>query len=403
MWAMSDQRRYRGIGTAAVRAGHISDPRSGAHAPPIYQTSTFLLGSAHLQGLPDTPKPVDTYSRAGNPTVRAFEQKVAALEASEAAVAFGSGMGAIAGTLVAHLDQGDEVVYVGPIYGGTQTLLDDVLARFGVTSTRVASTSEIGSALTPATRIVYVETPSNPTLSVHSLAEVAAVARAHGLLSVADNTFATPYLTRPLEHGIDIVVHSATKYLGGHGDLLGGVVAGPPELLDPIRTHGLANLGASLDPHAAFLLSRGASTLHVRMEAHCANALAVAKALSGAPGVARVNYPGLPSHPGHATAKGQMRAFGGMVSVAFEAGRQAAATFVDALELFDHAVSLGDVTSLACLPATSTHSTLTPARQLLDGVTPGLVRLSVGIEDQADLVEDVLRACEVAFRHPSVR
>lgn len=393
---MSDEQRGRAFGTTAVRAGQTPDPGTGAHATPIYQTSTFLLGSAHVLGLPDAPKPLDTYSRAGNPTVRALEAKVAALEGAEAAVAFASGMGAIAGTLIAHLERDSEVIYLGPIYGGTQTLLDDVLSRFGVSSRRVASTAEIASAVTPAARIVYVETPSNPTMAVHSLAEVAAAARAAGLLSVADNTFATPYLTRPLEHGIDVVVHSATKYLGGHGDLLGGVVAGPAELLAPVRTSGLTNLGATLDPHVAFMLARGTRTLHVRMEVHCANALAVARALKGAPGVKRVHYPGLPDHPGHATAAAQMRAFGGMLSVEFAGGRPAAAEFVDSLELFDHAVSLGDVASLACIPATSTHATLSAERQRLDGVTAGLVRLSVGIEDPADLVDDVSRAAEAA-------
>lgn len=384
------------LGTAAVRAGQSSDAATGAHATPTYQTSSFVLGSAALQGTPDEVKPVDTYSRAGNPTVRAVEIKLAALEGAEGAVAFGSGMAAISAALLAHLKHGDEVLYLGPVYGGTQSLLDEVLARFGVTSRRVATTSELAGSVSSVTRLVYVETPSNPTLWIHDLAEVAAFARAHGLLSIADNTFATPCLTRPIEFGIDLVVHSATKYLGGHGDLLGGLVAGRAELLALVRRDGLANLGATLDPHAANLLLRGMRTLHLRMEAHCANANAVATALSGAPGVSRVNYPGIGSHPGHEVAARQMAAFGGMVSLEFSAGRSAAAAFVDALELFDHAVSLGDVASLACLPSTSTHKTLTPERQLLDGVTPGLVRLSVGIEDPGDLVEDVLRAARIA-------
>lgn len=393
---MSHERRFRTIGTAAVRAGLASDPRTGAHATPIYQTSTFLLGSAKLQGTPEAVKPLDTYSRAGNPTVRAVEKLVATLEGCETAVAFASGMAAIAGTLLAHLSHGDEIVYVGPLYGGTQNLLDDVLGKFGVASRRVTSVAEMKTAISPRTRLLYVETPSNPTMVVHSLSEVAALARAHGILSVADNTFATPYLTRPVEHGIDIVLHSATKYLCGHGDLLGGMVAGSAELLTKVRTHGLTNLGATLDPHAAFMLGRGIRTLHLRMEAHCANALAVAEALLSAPGVARVHYPGLAGHPGIDTARAQMRAFGGMLSVDFAAGRPAAAAFIDALELFDHAVSLGDVASLACIPATSTHQSVAPAGQARDGVTPGLVRMSVGIEDVGDLVDDVLRAAEVA-------
>ena len=224
------------------------------------------------------------------------------------------------------------------------------------------------------------------------------MARAHGLISVCDNTFATPYLTRPREHGIDLVVHSATKYLSGHGDLLGGVVAGPVELTGPIRMEGLRHLGATLDPFAAHLLLRGMRTLHLRMAAHCRNARAVALALRGLPGVARVHDPGLEEHPGHAVAARQMSDFGGMVSLELAGGLPAAAAFLEALRLFDHAVSLGDVASLACHPASTTHQLLPRELLAAEGVVDGLVRLSVGVEATDDLVADVVQAAAVAAR-----
>ena len=386
----------RAFATNAVRAGQAPDPLTGAHGTPIYQSSTFLLKSVEYGARAtesDTPR--DTYSRAGNPTVRAAEEKLAALEGAEAAVAFASGMGAIAGVLLSHLRPGDEVITLGPIYSDTHLLLHTLLAEFGVTTTRVEPT-ELDASITPATKLVYVETPGNPTLSIVDLAAVANTARRHGVLTVADNTFASPFVTRPLEFGIDMVVHSATKYLGGHGDLLGGFAAGSTKLMTPVRGVGLRLIGASLDPIAAFLLLRGMRTLHLRVAAHCSNAAAVADALLGAAGVSRVHYPGLPLHPGHAVAKQQMAGFGGMVSVDFTGGRRAAKAFIEHLRVFDHAVSLGDVASLVCLPSTTTHVALTPAQRARDGISDGLVRLSVGVEDEADLVADVTQAAAAA-------
>ncbi|HZW28155.1 MAG TPA: PLP-dependent aspartate aminotransferase family protein [Trueperaceae bacterium] len=386
------------FGTLAVHAGNRSDPVTGAHATPVYQTSTFLLGSVERSGrLFSGEEQGGIYSRIGNPTVAAAEEKLAALEGAETAVAFASGMGAIAATFLSLLNQGDEVLYLGPLYGGTCGLLHDVLGRFGV-SARPVSAADLEGAVSERTRMLYVETPTNPTLAVHDLRRVAAVARRHGLLSMVDNTFATPYLTRPLELGIDLVAHSATKYLSGHGDVLGGFVAGRADLLEPVRLEGLRHVGAALDPHAAFLLLRGMRTLHLRMEAHCRNARAVAAALEGAPGVARVHYPGLPSHPDHAVAASQMRDFGGMVSVELHGGLPAAEAFLGALRLIDHAVSLGDVCSLACVPAATTHQLL-PEEELAGAdIAPGLVRVSVGVEDAADLVADVTRAAQAAAR-----
>jgi len=395
---MEHDGQRRAFATRAVRAGQHHDPLTMAHVTPIYQTSTFVLGSvAQGAALFAGEATGNVYSRVGNPTVRAVEEKVASLEGAEDGVAFASGMGAVAAVFMSHLRQGDEVLILGPLYGGTRGLLQDLLPRFGITARAVAD-HELESAVGPNSRMVYVESPTNPDLRVHDLALAGRVARSHGLISVCDNTFATPYLTRPLEHGIDLVLHSATKYLSGHGDLLGGVVVGAAELTGPVRMEGLRHLGATLDPFAAHLLLRGMRTLHLRMAAHCRNARAVAGALRGLPGVARVLYPGLDDHPGHAVAARQMSDFGGMVSLVLEGGRPAAAAFLESLRLFDHAVSLGDVASLACHPASTTHQLLPKELLEAEGVVEGLVRLSVGVEEESDLVADVVRAAEAAAR-----
>lgn len=393
---MSDHRPSGGFATRAVRAGQEPDATTHAHATPIVQTSTFVLGSLERgERLFSGDERGDVYSRIDNPTVRALEAKVAALEGAEGAVAFGSGMGAIAATFLSLLRHGDEVLFLGPLYGGTRGLLSELLPRFGVTARRVDDDA-LADAVGPATRMLYVETPTNPTLAIHDLALVGNVAREHGLLAVADTTFATPALTRGLEHGLDLVIHSATKYLSGHGDVLAGVVAGRSELLETIRMEGLRHVGATLTPLAAYLVLRGIRTLHLRMRAHCGNARAVAHALRDAPGVRAVHWPGFPDHPRHAVAARQMDDFGGMVALELEGGRPAAARFLATLRYFDDAVSLGDVASLACHPATTTHQLLDPDVLRQDGVTDGLVRLSVGVEDEADLVEDVLQAAKAA-------
>jgi methionine-gamma-lyase len=395
---MRDDERHDAFATRAVHAGQSPDPRTGAHATPIHQTSTFVLGDvARGERLFAGEESGYVYSRIANPTVRAFEEKLAALEGAEEAVAFASGMGAIAALCLSTLRSGDEILFLGPLYGGTRGLFHDLLPRFGVTARRVDDDG-LAAAVTPQTRMLYVETPTNPTLGIHDLRLVADVASTHGLLSVVDGTFATPYLTRPLEHGIDVVLHSATKYLGGHGDALGGVVAGTQELMDEVRLEGLRHVGAALSPSIAFLLLRGVRTLHLRMRAHCANARAVAEAALGHPAVGAVHYPGLPDHPRHGVAARQMDDFGGMVALEFVHGRESAAAFLEALTLFDHAVSLGDVSSLACHPASTTHQVVAEELRLADGVTEGLVRLSVGIEDERDLVRDVLQALDRAAR-----
>jgi methionine-gamma-lyase len=393
---MSEQEPAPRFATRAVHAGHEADPVSGAHATPICQTSTFVLGDLERGSrLFAGDESGYVYSRIANPTVHAFEEAVAALEGAEAAVAFASGMGAIAALCFTTLRTGDEILFLGPLYGGTRGLFRDLLPRFGVSARRVDD-PELAGAVGPNTRMIFVETPTNPTLSIHDLRLVAEVARGHGSLSVVDATFATPYLTRPLEHGMDVVVHSATKYLGGHGDALGGVVAGRRDLMEELRLAGLRHGGSALAPAIAFLLLRGLRTLHLRMRAHCTNARAVAEAALGHAAVSAVHYPGLPWHPRHEVAARQMDDFGGMVALDFAAGRPAAAAFLAGLTLFDQAVSLGDVSSLACHPASTTHEVLDEHLRLADGVTDGLVRLSVGVEDPADLVADVRDALDRA-------
>ncbi|WP_216323901.1 trans-sulfuration enzyme family protein [Deinococcus aestuarii] len=386
--------RLAGFRTRAVHAGHGLDPVTGAHAVPIYATSTFGYGSAERGArLFAGEEQGYFYSRLSNPTVRAFEEKVASLEGAEDAVAFGSGMGAASAVALTLLASGDEVAFVGPLYGGTEGLLRDILGRFGVTVREAGDLEALRAAVNDRTRLVWLETPTNPTLKVLDLRAAAEVAHAAGALVVVDNTFATPYLTRPLEHGADLVMHSATKYLGGHGDVIAGVVAARAELVAELRLHGLRHVGSVLGPQGAALLLRGLKTLPLRMEAHCANAAALAEALQGHPALRALHYPGLPTHPGHAVAARQMRAFGGLLSLDLGT-REAAFAFLDGLRLFTQAVSLGDVESLSCHPGSTTHHLLGEETLARQGVTPGLVRLSVGIEDAEDLIADVRAALE---------
>lgn len=386
--------RPAGFRTRAVHAGHGLDPVTGAHAVPIYATSTFGYGNAERGArLFAGEEQGYFYSRLSNPTVRAFEEKVASLEGAEDAVAFGSGMGAASAIALTLLTSGDEVAFVGPLYGGTEGLLRDILGRFGVTVREAGDLEELRGVVSERTRLVWLETPTNPTLKIVDLRAASEVAHAAGALVVVDNTFSTPYLTRPLEHGADLVMHSATKYLGGHGDVIAGIVAGRAELISELRLHGLRHVGAVLGPFEAYLLLRGLKTLPLRMEAHCANAAALTEALQGHPALKALHYPGLPTHPGHEVAARQMRAFGGLLSLDLGSA-EAAFAFLDGLRLFTQAVSLGDVESLSCHPGSTTHHLLGEETLERQGVTPGLVRLSVGIEDAGDLIEDVLQALE---------
>ncbi|MDK2926966.1 MAG: methionine-gamma-lyase [Bacillota bacterium] len=385
-----------GYSTKCVHAGQRPCPVTGSLATPIYQTSTFVFASAE-QGAARFAgeEPGYIYTRLGNPTQAALEEKLAVLESGEAALAFGSGMGAITAVILALVKQGDHIVSCQTIYGCTHSLLEGLLARYGVESTFVdgKDPAAIQAALRPNTKVIYLESPANPTMELVDMAAVVSLARRAGVTTVMDNTFASPYLQRPLEWGVDVVVHSATKYIGGHGDVIAGVAVGKKDFIDAVRATMLKDVGAVISPFNAWLLLRGLKTLAVRLEKHCRNALSVARFLEGHPAVARVNYPGLESHPQHDLAKRQLRGgFGGMLSFELKGGLEAGRRLMNRVKLCSLAVSLGDVDTLIEHPASMTHFPYPPEERLRAGITDGLVRLSVGIEDAEDIIADLKQA-----------
>lgn len=386
-----------GFTTRAVHAGEHPDPTTGAVVPPVHLSTTFAFPSAEAgAALFAGERPGYIYTRLSNPTVAVLEAKVADLEGGEAALATASGMAAIATVLLTLLGDGGHVVCTDALYSATYDLLARRLPAFGVRTTFVDATdpAAFARAITPETRLLYVETPGNPTLTLTDIAAVATVARQRGLPLVVDNTFATPYLQQPLALGADIVVHSATKYLGGHGDAVAGVIVGRQAFIAACREATLADFGGALSPLTAYLVLRGLPTLALRMERHCANAQRVAAYLSQHPKVAWVRYPGLPSHPQHALARRQMRGFGGMVCFELAGGLAAGRALLNAVRLCTLAVSLGDVRTLITHPASTTHHQVSAERRRAMGITDGLVRLSVGIEDPDDIVADLEQALD---------
>ena len=385
-----------GFRTRQIHQGGHPDPHTGSLSMPIFQTSTFVMRDAqHGADLFSGAAEGYIYTRLGNPNHRVIETKIADLENGEAALATPSGMGAISATLLTLLQAGDHVVAGRIIYGCTFALLHHSLPRFGIGVSFVDTTDprQVAEAMRPETRVVFIETPANPTLDLADIEVIAAIAHDHGALLVVDNTFCTPYLQRPLELGADLVVHSATKYLNGHGDVIAGFVVGPEETVQHIREIGLKDVtGSVLGPFEAFLILRGMKTLSYRMDAHAANAALVARFLEDHPMVERVIYPGLPSHPQHTLAERQMASGGGMVSFLVRGGREAGAAVIDHVRLISVAVSLGDIESLIEHPASMTHSTYTPEELAASGIPEGLVRLSVGLEDPEDLIADLDRA-----------
>lgn len=390
-----------GFATRAIHAGYDPMDNQGALVPPIHVTTTFAFpdtedGARRFAGL----SPGHVYTRLGNPTLALLETRLAALEGGEAALVTASGMGAITASLWTLVEPGDEILVDQTLYGCTFAFLHHGIGRFGVTVRHVdlSEPARLAAKLGPRTRIVYCETPANPNMRLVDIDAVAAIARAHGALLLVDNTYATPWLQRPLEAGADLVLHSATKYLAGHGDVMAGAVVGRRELVDRIRLCGLKDMtGAVLGPVDAHLVMRGLKTLELRMERHCASALAVARLLEDHPATARVLYPGLPSFPQHALARRQMRGFGGMIAFELVGGSEAAFRFMDALRLVTRAVSLGDAESLVQHPASMTHSTYTALERARFGISDGLVRLSVGLETPSDLLADVGRALDAAY------
>ncbi len=380
-----------------TRAIHAGEPqRHGVGAPvtsAIVRSSTFTLASSEeLKLWAEGKSNAFMYTRDGNPTLAMAAKKLAALEGAEDAVVTSSGMAAISSTLLSFLRNGDELISTSQVYGGAYRLMRDIFPRFGITVRHVESSLHgLESVLTPKTKCLYVETPTNPTLYLVDLRKAAAFARKHHLISIVDNTFATPILQNPIAYGFDMVVHSVTKGLSGHSDLLGGVAAGKKQYVDEVR-HMISCFGGCMDPEVAFLLMRGMKTLGVRLARQCDTAMRVATFLEKHPKVARVHYPGLKSHPDHQLAKKQMRGFGSMLAFDLKAGLPAARRFCDRAKLFLLAASLGGVESLIILPIYGSHYAMNKDELRRAGVEPGTVRVSIGLEDSQDLIEDLQQA-----------
>ena len=380
-----------GFETLAIHAGHTPDPMTGAVMPPIYQTSTYVQDGV------GEPRGGHEYARVTNPTRTALEENLAALEGGAVGAAFGSGLAAIEAILKALLEEGDHVVCGSNVYGGTERMFRTVWSRFGLGFTYV-DTSDLAAlraAMRPETRLVHMETPTNPMMQISDIAACAEIAHEGGALLTVDNTFSTPFLQRPLDLGADIVVHSTTKYLNGHSDVIGGaIVTGDRELGERIRDQQRIS-GPVPGPLDCWLVLRGIKTLHVRMTRHCENAERVAEFLVGHSAAGNVLYPGLPTHPQHELARRQMQGFGGMIS--FDAGSFEQARIVAAsTRVFQLAESLGGVESLISVPAEMTHASVPEEVREKIGLTSGLVRLSVGIESVDDLIADLGSALDQA-------
>ena len=387
-----------GLGTTAIHAGTLKN-LYGTLAMPIYQTSTFIFDSAEQGGRRFALEEAGyIYTRLGNPTTTVLENKIAALEEGEAAVATSSGMGAISSTLWTVLKAGDHVVTDKTLYGCTFALMCHGLTRFGIEVTFVDTSNldEVKNAMKENTRVVYLETPANPNLKIVDLEALSKLAHINpNTLVIVDNTFATPYMQKPLKLGADIVVHSVTKYINGHGDVIAGLVITNKELADQIRFVGLKDMtGAVLGPQDAYYIIRGMKTFEIRMERHCKNAKKVVEFLNKHPKIERVYYPGLETHPGHEIAKKQMKDFGAMISFELKGGFEAGKTLLNNLKLCSLAVSLGDTETLIQHPASMTHSPYTKEEREAAGITDGLVRLSVGLENVEDIIADLEQGLE---------
>jgi len=416
--------------TLAIHAGQIPDAATGARALPIYQTTSFVFDSAdHAASLFNLQTFGNVYSRLSNPTVAALEERVAALEGGRAAVASASGMAAEAMALMTILQAGDHVVAAGALYGGSVTMLAVNLRKFGIETTFVDATdpAAFAAAMRPNTRAVFAESLGNPSLVVLDIAAVAEVAHAHGVPLVIDNTVPSPFLCNPFAHGADIVVHSATKYLAGHGTTLGGVVVESgkfpwdngkfPGMTEPspgyhgvkfyetfgnfgftmrCRMESLRVFGAALSPMSAWQILQGVETLPLRMERHCSNALKVAEFLCAHPAVNWVNYPGLPDHPQHALLQRQMRGASGLLAFGVKGGVENGVKFIESAQFMSHLVNIGDTRTLISHPASTTHRQLDAEQQSAAGVRPDMVRISVGLEHIDDILWDIDQALAVA-------
>lgn len=420
------EKRYQ-LETLAIHAGQRPDPVTGAVTVPIYQTTAYQFESTeHARQLFSLEEAGNIYTRIGNPTTAACEERIAALEGGVGACAFSSGHAAIVATVLAICNAGDEIVTSSSIYGGTYNLFATTLPKWGITARFVDSGDLEGfrRAITPRTRLVFGEVIGNPRLDLFDIEGVAAIAHEHGIPLIIDNTFATPVLCRPFEHGADLVIHSATKWLGGHGAAMGGVVVdsgkfdwnspkfpgftepddsyhgvryafdfGPAGFITKVRVQMLRDLGACQSPFNSYLMLLGLETLPLRMRAISENAMAIARHLSSHPAVAWVEYPGMESHPSHALARRYLSGgFGGMLVFGVRGGLEAGGRFIDSVELFSHVANVGDARSLVIHPASTTHSQLSPAQREAAGVGDDLIRVSVGFESISDLIADLDQA-----------
>ena len=402
-----ENKKYKGKATEAIHAGetlstfptatqeHQAGKTGVPLLPPIYQNSTFQFQSAsECASACIDEESGYIYTRWGNPTQKALEQKIAALEGAEAALATASGMGAISTALLTALADGGHVVAMENLYSATFHLLNEDLAQMGVETTFVDATdpNKIESAIRPDTKIIYLESPTNPLLKLVDLAACAEIAKEHNITTIIDNTFATPCGQQPIALGIDIVLHSMTKYLSGNGAVIAGVIVGEKGFIERAQKGALRNFGAVISPFNAWLTLLGIPTLPLRFEKHCENALRVAAYLEEHPAVAWVRYPGLPSHPQHALAEGQMNGFGGMISIELKGGHATGEQLVNRLQICTLAVSLGDVRTLVCHPASTTHLLVPIEVRQQTGITDGLVRFSIGLENAEDIIADLDQA-----------
>jgi methionine-gamma-lyase len=396
---MSKTTISKGFSTRAIHFGYNPADHQGALVPPIYTSATFAFPDAAYGGRCFSGEEAGYfYTRIANPTLALLESRLASLEQGAAAVVVGSGMGAISATLWSMLEPGDEVLADMTLYGCTFAFMTHGLARFGVSIRHVDMTdpNNVAQAMGPNTRVVYFESPANPNMRLVDIEAVSCIAHRGGAKVVVDNTYCTPYLQQPLLLGADVSVHSMTKYLGGHGDLTAGAaIFADAELAQRVRLYGLKDMtGAVMSAMDAHLVMRGLKTLTLRMDRHCQSAQKVAELLQRHPATQVVYFPGLPTFPQHALAKRQMRQFGGMVAFELKGGLQAGIGFMDALQLVTRAVSLGDAETLAQHPASMTHSTYTAEQRAAHGISDGLVRLSVGLEDIEDVLADISQALD---------
>ncbi len=383
------------LDTLAIHAGRINDDQFGSLSTPLYQTSTFIFddaqqGAARFAG----EEQGYIYTRLGNPTTRQLEQRLAALEGMEDAAATATGMGAVSAALLANLSAGDHLIASKALYGCSYALIAHQLTRFGIEVSFVdcQKRQNIEDALQPNTKVIFLETPINPNLVVIDLAMVSEIAKAHQLVSIVDNTFLTPILQRPGEFGIDIVVHSATKYLNGHGDVVAGIVCGKAEMIEQIKLTVLKDIGATISPFDAWLIIRGLKTLPIRMQRHCSNAQLVAEFLQAHDNVKQVYYPGLKDHSGHPFIGKQMLGAGGIIAFEIDGNLQTGMDFINQVKLFNIAVSLGDAESLIQHPASMTHSPYTQEERLDAGISDTLIRISIGLEHPQDIINDLQNA-----------